>query len=228
MYAERRSVLPATVAWTGIGDSDAEEHRVLPDAGMDLLWIDGQLVVAGPDTSAYLTTWAPRVPIIGLRFSGGVGPRVLGVRAQALRDQRVPLSDLWPSAQVRRLTERMHVSSRPAVLLESIAAHRLADADPPDPVAGHTLREFARGCRVDDVAHTVGLSPRQLHRRTLDAFGYGPKMLARILRLNRAVELGWAGHAAAEVALLSGYADQAHLAREMKTLAGTTFTGLIS
>ncbi|MFD9260612.1 helix-turn-helix domain-containing protein, partial [Streptomyces sp. NPDC059538] len=62
---------------------------------------------------------------------------------------------------------------------------------------------------------------RQLHRRSLDAFGYGPRTLGRILRLRRALALARAGMPFAEVACVAGYADQAHLAREVRALAGT-------
>ena len=41
-----------------------------------------------------------------------------------------------------------------------------------------------------------GLSTRQLQRRALDAFGYGPKLLARILRLGDALALARRGVAA--------------------------------
>ncbi len=45
-------------------------------------------------------------------------------------------------------------------------------------------------------------------------------MLARVLRLVRALELARGGMPYAAVAARAGYADQAHLAREVKALAG--------
>lgn len=71
-------------------------------------------------------------------------------------------------------------------------------------------------------AAETGLGPRQLHRRSLAAFGYGPKTLARILRLQRALALVRSGLPYAEAAHRAGCTDQAHLAREMRDLAGTT------
>lgn len=59
------------------------------------------------------------------------------------------------------------------------------------------------------------------------AFGYGPKMLVRILRMNQAVDLARSGTPFAEVAARIGYADQAHLAREVKALAGVPLSELI-
>lgn len=45
-------------------------------------------------------------------------------------------------------------------------------------------------------------------------------MLRRVLRLRRAVDLLRAGVAPAEVAARAGYADQPHLSREVRALAG--------
>ena len=82
------------------------------------------------------------------------------------------------------------------------------------------------GERVPVVADRIGLSDRQLHRRFVRQVGYGPKAFERVMRFRRfltlveAGDLGGAGLAAMAVA--SGYADQAHLTRECRRLAGRT------
>ncbi|KJY44362.1 hypothetical protein VR46_20910, partial [Streptomyces sp. NRRL S-444] len=93
---------------------------------------------------------------------------------------------------------------------------------PPDPLAARVAAGLRAGESVAAVAAAVGLGARQLHRRSLDAFGYGPRTLGRVLRLQRALELARRGLPQAEVAYRAGYADQAHLAREVRALAGTT------
>ncbi|MFD0886505.1 helix-turn-helix domain-containing protein, partial [Streptosporangium algeriense] len=67
-----------------------------------------------------------------------------------------------------------------------------------------------------------------LHRRSLRAFGYGPKTLQRVVRFQRALRLARRGTALAEVALASGYADQSHMANEVRRLAGVSLGGLLS
>jgi AraC-like DNA-binding protein len=76
------------------------------------------------------------------------------------------------------------------------------------------------GVSVATTAERLGLSERQIRRRCQAGFGYGPKTLARILRFRRAVGLARAGAPFAEVAVVTGYADQAHLAREVRALSG--------
>ena len=61
-----------------------------------------------------------------------------------------------------------------------------------------------------------------MHRRFLGWVGYGPRTLARVLRLQQAVVLLRSGRPVVEVATAAGYADQPHLSREVRALTGRT------
>jgi AraC-like DNA-binding protein len=98
----------------------------------------------------------------------------------------------------------------------------------PDPLAEGVLARLRSAGSVAGIATEVGLSERQLHRRGLFLYGYGLKALSRILRLNRALDLARLGMAYGTVAATSGYADQAHLAREVRALAGVPMGQLLS
>ncbi|MPZ25164.1 MAG: helix-turn-helix domain-containing protein [Micromonosporaceae bacterium] len=198
----------------------AAVHRILPDGCTDLIWAAGGLLVAGPDTRAHLTTIAPGTPYAAVRFAPGAGPAVLGVPGQELRDQRVPLDALWPAGQVRRLAGQLSGAADRAAAIQAVVRDRLAVTGPPDPVVAAVASQQWAGDLVAATAAALGLSERQLHRRCLAAFGYGPKLLARILRFRRAAGLARAGVRFAEVAVAAGYADQAHLAREVRALSG--------
>jgi AraC-like DNA-binding protein len=98
--------------------------------------------------------------------------------------------------------------------------------------------------RVRDLGDALGVSERQLLRRFRAAVGYGPKTFARVMRFQRFVTAAWADPAVAlgdgagaagsggagsgsggglgRLALDAGYADQAHLSRECRSLAGAT------
>lgn len=218
-YRERASRVPGAVLWSVT--ADGEPRRVLPDGCMDLLWFDGQLVVAGPDTQAFLSSSERGTTIAGVRFAPGTGPGLLGVPAREVRNARVPLAELWSPARARRLADRIGRADDLAGALETEALLLLEDgrapADLPAEVAVAGIR---RGAPVAAIARSVGLSERQFHRKCLDTFGYGLKTLGRILRMNDALELGRAGHPLAQVAARTSYADQAHLTREVKALAG--------
>ncbi|GAB2807867.1 helix-turn-helix transcriptional regulator [Actinocorallia aurea] len=210
-YRERAA--PGGVLWR---NGLPGPHRVLPDGCLDLLWTGDALAVAGPDTRFRLVPEGGG-PVTGLRFTHGAGPAVLGLPASALTDRVVPLADLWGEGEARRWAERLAEAPAPGRVLASLAAQRLAGAAP-DPVAA----ELFAGplAPVAALADRLGLSERQLHRRALASFGYGPKTLARIRRLSGALGLLRAGSPPAEAAARCGYADQAHLAREAKQMTG--------
>ncbi len=223
VYRERASTAGAVV-WTAPGGGGP--GRVLPDGCMDLLWLDDHLVVAGPDTAAFWSMSRPGTVVAGLRFAPGTGPAVLGIPASAVRDQRVPLDAVWDPRLVRRLQDAVAGAARPTTALEAIARSRGHGRSRPDPLIAEVAARARRDQPVAAVADAVGLSPRQLHRRSLDAFGYGPKVLARVLRLQRALGLARTGESLAAVAAAAGYADQAHLSRDVRALAGATLGDL--
>jgi AraC-like DNA-binding protein len=229
VYEERESRFDGAVVWTRtVTDSAAGPYPVLPDGCMDLLWTGGRLLVAGPDTRAHAAEGISGPHCTGVRFAPGTAPALLGVPAHELRDRRVELGDLWAPAGVRRLTGRLSAATDPAAALESVALVLAARTGPPDPLLRAVVDGLEQGRTVAATADAVGLGARQLHRRSLDAFGYGPKTLARVLRLQRALTLVRAGTPYTEAALAAGCADHAHLAREMRDLAGLTIGAYVA
>lgn len=224
MYRERRSRLDGAVVWERT--TDDTPFRVVPDGCMDLIWFNGDLLVAGPDTHAQTVEARAGSLYVGLRFAPGTGPTVLGVPASELRDQRVPLDALWSGPTVRDLAEQLAEASDTGAAMESLAVQRLQENGPLDPLLAEVVAELQAGRPVAALADTVGLSERQLHRRCLAAFGYGPKALARIFRMRRARGLARDHVPFAEVAAIAGYADQPHLAREVKALTGVSLSAL--
>jgi len=210
-YRER-PVAPGVVLWA----SDGSTTTILPDGCLDLIWNGAGLVVAGPDAAARHHGGGP--PHTGLRFSHGRGPSHLGVRADELRDTTVPLAAVWSGAAVRELTER--VADDPARTLAGVATATPPSAD--DRFGARVFAALERGAGVAGLADAQGTTTRTLHRRCLPVFGYGPQHLGRILRLQRALARARAGTPWAEVAAVEGFADQPHLAREVRALAGTT------
>ncbi|MEV5780922.1 helix-turn-helix domain-containing protein [Streptomyces sp. NPDC048448] len=228
MYVERASRLPGAVVWSRVVSTPAAVTRpVLPDGCMDLLWTEGRLLVAGPDTRAYVPGDAP-AGWAGVRFFPGTAPALLGVPADELRDLRVDLADLWPAAEVRRLTARIDAAADPVAALEEVALDRAAGTGPAEPLLREIVAALDAGRSAAATAARLGLSTRQLHRRSLTAFGYGPRTLTRVLRLQRALALAWDGVPFAEVAARAGYADQPHLARDVKELAGMPLGELLA
>lgn len=190
-------------------------QRVVPDGCVDLVWLGDRLLVAGADTQPVV--WgAIGAPAVGIRLRPGSAGAVLGVPADEVRDQRVPLSLLWPAAQ--DVTTRPADPSARLRLLTEAVLHRKAE---PDRLIGAAVRRLvAPDARVSTVAHDLGVSERHLNRRVTAAVGYGPKVLARVARLRRLVAAG--GGALADRACAAGYASQAHMTDEVRRLTGLT------
>ncbi|MBP0460210.1 helix-turn-helix domain-containing protein [Streptomyces montanisoli] len=229
MYSERPSRLGGAVVWRREAGPGGP-RPVLPDGCMDLLWIDGTLLVAGPDTRAHSVGLDLASGCAGVRLPPGAAPALLGVDAHELRDLRVPLADVWQARRARPLAGRMSAAgpSRTGVpeaaALEELALGLAAASPAPDPLMRAVADALGRGATVAATAAEAGLGARRLHRRCLAAFGYGPKTLARILRLRRTLALVDAGIPRAAAAARGGCADQSHLARDMRALTGLTLT----
>lgn len=213
------------------GPLGADEVRVLPDGCVDLVWSStGGLVIAGPDTGPVVYPVAGSYAAAGLRLRPGVAGSVLGLPAAELRDLRAPLPTLW--GRDAALLEERIASAEPArrrLLLEE-AIRPLARAARPDELVLAGLEQLGRpGSSVAELSRTLALSERALRRRFDHAIGYGPKRLDRILRFRRFLQRAALprpdGLAAAAAAL--GYADQAHLTRECRDLAGLTPAELV-
>ena len=225
MYRERPSAIRGSTVWRRLATPGPV--RILPDGCMDLIWTNrGHLFIAGPDTRPQILRSLPGLTHDGIRLAPGVGPEVFGVPAFELVNGRVPLEDVWRPGEARQLADRLATSAAPGLVLEAAAAERLRAYGGSRPMIAEIVRLLRGGAAVAAVADRVGLNERHLHRRSLEAFGYGPKTLARIMRLGRAMDLARSGKAYADVAAEAGYADQAHMAREVRALADTTMTQL--
>ncbi|MEW2356655.1 helix-turn-helix transcriptional regulator [Spirillospora sp. NPDC029432] len=208
-------------------------QRVVPDGCVDLIWWSrsAEITVAGPDTGPAPARLEPGERLVAVRFRPGTAPPVLGVPADAVRDARPPLRELWGDA-AGRLGEAMAAAPDPHALL--VEAVRARSVERPDPLVPALVSGLVSGLMpglearpVREVAGALGVSERQLRRRAHAAFGYGPKTLQRVLRFQRALRMARAGVPLAEVAYAAGYADQAHLANEVRGLAGAPIRTLL-
>jgi len=213
-------------AWTaGVpAHAAAQVQQVLPDGCMDLVWTGRELLVAGPDTAPHPARREPGVLGAGLRFAPGRLPALLGVPGAAVRDQRVPLAELHP-ALARRVQGPLRQGAPPVPVLLGLAA--ALPGSPAEPGVRAVAAHLAAGASARGTAGLLGWTERSLHRRCLAAFGYGPAVLRRVLRFRRAAALLHEGVPIAQAAAVAGYADQPHLSREVRALAGVAPSDLL-
>jgi AraC-like DNA-binding protein len=160
---------------------------------------------------------------------------LLGVPMHHLANQVVGLGDLL-GHEGDRLVERLYEAPGWAArfeLLDAALLARLAAARAPSPRVAWAfarLRETHGAIAVGALAGELGWSRRHLAAQFREWVGLPPKVLARILRFDRVVELlrhedpeRWA-----EVAYGCGYYDQAHFNRDFRQFAGATPTAFLA
>lgn len=227
-YRERRPATPHPLLacwWEQRAGPAAYVHRVVPDACADVIvWGDGRATVVGPATGVDIVRLPAGEHLRGLRFrTSGIGV-ALGLPAHELRDREVPLGDLFPAAEAARITDTVRRGEPPAFL----------DPGAHDPRVACALRGLARDTGVAAVAADLDLSERHLRRLILAHTGLDPRTFARVARFQRFLALadgvGGDGSPAglAGLAARAGYADQAHLSREVRALSGLTPTALLA
>jgi len=159
--------------------------------------------------------------------------RLVGLPMSELANQSVPI-DAVLGRFGRDLAQRVgDAPDWPArfALIDKAFRARLAEAAPTDPGVAWSLSQImASGgtAVIGDHADKLGWSHRRLIARYRDTVGLPPKLVARIVRFERLTAhittnpaIDWATAATA-----CGYFDQAHLAREVRELAGITPTEL--
>jgi AraC-like DNA-binding protein len=218
------------------GGASVHRHRVLPDGCADVVWIgEAPAVVAGPATGPVIVPLSPRTMVVGVRLRPGAAQSVLGVPASELVNRDTPLDDIWGAA-AGAVSAR--VSAQPSLAArlraaEAALGRRLAAAGPLDPAivaATVWLARHPEG-RIEHLARFLEIGERRLRRRFAAAIGYGPKTLQRVLRLQRALRLAGGrarpGARLAMTAAEAGYADQAHMSRELRALTGRSPAALL-
>jgi AraC-like DNA-binding protein len=210
---------------------DGYVQRVLPDACADVIVsADRSAIVVGPATEPVLPLLRGGERLRGLRIRTAAIGTVLGLPAHELRDLQMPLREVFPAAEAGRIADAVWRGRPwPPAL----------DRPPGDRRAEHAVRRLMRtGTPVADVAGEVGLSERQLRRLILARTGLDPRTLRRVARLQRFLTLSdrvralsdraGSKRSLAELAASAGYADQAHLSREVRALSGLTPSALLA
>ncbi|NUU19829.1 AraC family transcriptional regulator [Cellulomonas humilata] len=217
VYDERTSASRyVDVVWHTVDTSDGT-YLASADARWDMIFTVGahgsRVLLSGPSSQPTVVPYVAGNRNLGIRFAPGA--YFTHVPVDAMRDRTVALpmpspdtfvlaGSSWPFPG----TDGVLVDARVDALVEALADRGL----------------LAR----DDVVETalagdpVPLSTRTVERHFTHTTGMSPRRVRQIARAREAVDRLQRGGGIADVAHALGYADQAHLTRDLKRLTGYT------
>jgi AraC-like DNA-binding protein len=215
--------------WTLEVQRPPAELTVLPDGLTDLTFdVGGEpaAYVTGPLTRPETYRHERPVSLLGVSLQPGAAVSILGIDVVSLADGWTPLAEvIGPVAGelVERIAAAEPVQPRLAVV-DTFLAARLRGAADDDRVrqALHTILDRSGDVEVERVARDSAASPRHLGRLFDAWIGISPKRFARIVRVQAALRLLMESpdRDLADLAADLGFADHAHLTREIRALTG--------
>jgi AraC-like DNA-binding protein len=149
--------------------------------------------------------------------------------------RQVDLAELW-GRRARDLTDMTGAAETTANRLwvwQSQLLQRLPSADAPSLQMRAVFDVMKAGCadgpKIRSIRDRLDISERTLRRRCQDHFGYGPKTLDRILRFQSFLRIARRERETglSDMAFAAGYADQAHLSRDIRALCGMSAGALV-
>ncbi len=243
VYAFRRAPrLGDTVAWVWSwrGKPAHDRERILPDGNTQLLvnlaserlrvveadgrpgWRPGA-VMTGPYDRPFVIDTRDQRDLVGVAFVAGGGAPFFRLPISALRDDHVPLAELWGAPAADALRERLLAApddaARLDVLEETLLATALRTPEVTPRIAA-ALAALRRRPEVESAAERAGLSRRAFTRVFHEEVGLPPKRWARIQRFQAALAGRHGARDLTELAHTCGFYDHAHFARELRAFAG--------
>lgn len=223
--------------------SDRTPERVLPDGCPELIvhlgdpfarligrrWVvQPNAFLAGTLTSPWMLRAGRHVRTLGIRFRPGATTAVFSLSMLEARDRELPLAGLVGAPEAAALIDPLRqarTDARRLAALEDWLTARLRRTAPRRSTARAAVELILRvhgRKRIDDVARALGWSRRRIERAFARDLGIRPKLFARIVRLNAVLATLDEPErtSAVDLALETGYFDQAHLLRDFRMLAG--------
>ncbi len=213
--------------WTSeVAQGADASHPVHPDGCIDLLYdaASGKLEVVGTMTRTLWVEGRGPAAHAGVRFRPGGALPFLREPADRFTDRAIDASSVLGRA-ARELEERLADSSSIAVaqaMIEAFLVERAREIDPIDARVAHAAARLRAdpSLRVDALTDELGVTRQHARRLFLEHVGVTPKVFARNARAARVVRSIDARAPLARAALDAGYADQAHMSRELRRVLG--------
>jgi AraC-like DNA-binding protein len=188
--------------------------------------------VIGAMSSARGTAPGDRLIQVGAYIRAGQAACLLAAPSREFTDRVVALEHFWGRAATAELEQQLDEAHEDLVRIGHLEAALLRRAtsmrDPKKALDLPGLAAFAQrqpiGVTVEAMANLAGVSRQYLTRTFRENVGVSPKLYCRLSRFRAALRLGTQrpNLDGANLAAMSGYADQAHMIAEFRRFSGMT------
>jgi AraC-like DNA-binding protein len=185
--------------------------------------------ISGPRSACIELDTSQPFSACGVHFKPGGAFPFIAVPANELHNQAVTLDALWgPLAQnVEAQVWEAPTPDQRLRILENALLAQLPHCRERHPAVAYavTAIDRSRGTQpIADIAERIGISTRRFLDLFCDQVGLSPKAFSRMRRfaavlalLDRTTDIDWT-----DVALSSGYFDQAHFNHDFRAFSGVT------
>jgi AraC-like DNA-binding protein len=216
------------VYWSLTVETPSVELRIVPDGRVDLIFdlLKRRAFLAGPNERPFDVKHDRATRLLGARMSPDFIAATLGAQPLSRRGGWSPLKASLGAFAVELIERIASAPSVPAQVatLETFLLARVGVADLRVSRALAEIRRSAGSVGVAALGRRSGASPRNLARLFDHWVGMAPKTFARIARVQEALRCMQETPAPNLKALAAelGFADQAHMSREVKAMTGAS------
>lgn len=214
-------------------NANLTNHRVLPDGCIDLVFdnFSGTSgVMVGSMTSAVAVNLPPMSRFFGVRFRPGGAASFIKISLKEITDAQLNLIGVWRDADAELSTISVNAEFRQQIsIIENFLERKFIGGNSLNPKITAAVDIFISSegkCSIDTLSRKLEISRQHLNHIFTEVVGLNLKTFARITRFQFALKRArrsplkdWA-----DLALESGYYDQAHFISEFKSITKLTPT----
>lgn len=183
-------------------------------------------IVAGIRSEFFIVDTSRPTSILSVLFKPGGALQFFGVPAHELQNLHLSLDTLWGRNHLyEQLLEAPNTQAR-FCILENALMSKLYYANPQHKAVNFALHMLNQTQSIAQIVDQIALSPTRFIQVFRQEIGLTPKVYSRIQRFQTALKqivhaktIDWV-----DIALTSGYYDQAHFINEFQAFSGITPT----
>lgn len=215
-----------SVSWK-VPPGRSHAQSSLPHPSIHVVWEGDDVRVVGVVTGRFTRVLEGESRAFAAKFRPGAFRDVLGAPLSTLTNRVIPLGEVVGARRAKAYGNRLARATDDHHRVR-IATDFFSKLVPPPGADASLLRELVDAATVDRSVTSVealreraGMHLRELQRWFKDAVGISPKWMIQRYRLHDALLALERGEGTmAGIAMQLGYADQAHFARDFRSLVG--------